>query len=94
MTDLGHILRTHVLLLTGVAVTGQAAALPGLAGAVVAALRVDTAVLAGAVTVVRDALVGVNTQVTVLTQLVPARAGTQVGTRPDNEIIVTNIKLY
>ena len=72
------------------AVTGQPAALPGLAGAVVASLRVDAAVLAGAVTVVRDALVGVDTQVAVLAQLVPARAGTQVGTRPDIDIIETN----
>ena len=54
-TDLGHILSTHVLLLTAVAVTGQPAALPGLAGAVVAALRVDTEVLAGPVPIVRDA---------------------------------------
>ena len=70
------------------AVTGQPAALPGLAGAVVAPLRVDTEVLAGPVPVVGDALVGVHTDVAVFPQLVAGRAGTQVGTRPgsDNSI--------
>ena len=63
---LGNILSTHVLLLTAVAVTGQPATLPGLAGAVVAPLRVDTEVLTGPVSVVGDALVGVNTHVAVL----------------------------
>ena len=63
---LGNILSTHVLLLTAVAVTGQPAALPGLAGAVVAPLCVDTEVLTGPVSVVRDALVSVNTHVAVL----------------------------
>ena len=93
-TDLGHILRTHVLLLAAVAVTSQPAALSGLAGAVVAPLRVDTEVLAGPVPVVGDTLVGVHTDVAVLAQLVAARAGTQVGTRPGSYHCINSDKGY
>ena len=45
--------------------------------------------LAGPVAVVRETLVGVNTHVAVLAQLITAWAGTQVGARPDIDIIIS-----